>query len=68
MADAAGTCAARVFGPRRTRCVVMGIILERVSKMGSASNQVLTREAGCLLSSCHQEAAEAVDGRAVEVD
>ncbi|MDE2463370.1 MAG: IS630 family transposase [Alphaproteobacteria bacterium] len=42
--------------------------LERVSKIGSASNEVLTCEAVELLSFCHEEATEAVDGRAVGVD
>jgi hypothetical protein len=35
--------------------------------MGSASKQVLTREAVVLLIFCHEEAAEAVDGPAVGV-
>jgi len=35
--------------------------------MGSVSKQVLMREAVVLLIFCHEEAAEAVDGRAVEV-
>ena len=43
-------------------------ILERVSKIGSASNQVLTFWAVELLSFCHEEAAKAVNGRAVEID
>ena len=42
--------------------------LERVSKIDSASHQILTCEAGCGLSFCHEEAAEAVDGRAVGAD
>jgi hypothetical protein len=36
--------------------------LERVSKIDSASRQVLTCKAGCRLSFCHEEAAEAIDG------
>lgn len=36
--------------------------LERVSKMGSASSEVLTFEGVELLSFCHEEATEAVDG------
>jgi hypothetical protein len=35
--------------------------LERVSKIDSASHQVLTCEIGYGLSFCHEEAAEAVD-------
>jgi hypothetical protein len=37
-------------------------LLERVSKIDSASRQVLTCKAGCRLSFCHEEAAEAIDG------
>lgn len=40
--------------------------LERVSRTGSASNQAPRLEAGELLSFCDEEAAEAVDRRAVE--
>jgi hypothetical protein len=42
--------------------------VERVSKIGSASHQVLMFKAGELVSFCHEEAAEAVDGRAVGAD
>jgi len=42
--------------------------LQRVSKIGSASDQVLTSEAGERVSFCHEETAEAVDGRAVGAD
>ena len=42
--------------------------LERVSKIGSASDQVLMSEAGERVSFCHEETAEAVDGRAVGAD
>src|SRR5215471_19124438 len=42
--------------------------LERVSKIGSASHQALTRKAGCRLSFCHEDAAEAVERRAMGVD
>jgi hypothetical protein len=46
----------------------VGLWLERVSKIGSASDQVLTSEAGERVSFCHEETAEAVDGRAVGAD
>ena len=39
----------------------MEIILERVSKIGTASHQVLMCEIGYGLSFCHEEAAEAFD-------
>jgi hypothetical protein len=44
------------------------VFLERVSKIGSASNQVLTHGAVELLSFCHEEAVKAVDRHAVELD
>jgi len=37
-------------------------LLQLVSKIGSASHQVLMCAAGKLVSFCHEEAAEAVDG------
>ena len=46
----------------------LGLILQRVSKIGSASDQVLTSVTGERLSFCHEETAEAVDGRAVRAD
>jgi hypothetical protein len=48
--------------------MLCGFLLERVSKIGSASHQVLMCEAGELVSFCHEETAEAVDGRAVGAD
>jgi hypothetical protein len=43
-------------------------LLELVSKIGSASRQALTHEVRELLIFCHEETAEAVDGRAVATD
>jgi hypothetical protein len=42
--------------------------LGRVSKIGSASSQILPLEAGFLASFCHEEAAEAFDRQAMEAD
>ena len=43
-------------------------LLERVSKIDSASHQALTCKAGYRLSFCHEDPAEAVDQRAVGTD
>jgi hypothetical protein len=42
------------------------MLLEHVSNTGTVSNQVLTLGVVELLNFCHEEAANAFDGRAVE--
>jgi hypothetical protein len=52
------------------RKVITGVedTVERVSKIGSASSQVLTLGADDLLSFCHEGTAKVVDGQTVETD
>lgn len=52
----------------RSSVAIMNRLLQRISKMDSASDQILTCEMGYGLSFCHEEAAEVVDRRAVGVD